>query len=504
MKSLAPRVEAHVETPLKLKVHQPSVRPLSRSVQWTLFIAGLVIVDAAMVALAFRLAYIFRFELSLTFFQLDVTPSSVFYQSLVLFLVLLWLIIFGIAGLYTQQNLLGGTEEYALVFRATTIGLLVVIVAGFLEPELIIARGWLLAAWLFTFVFTSVGRFGLRRLVYSLRKQGYFLTPAVIVGANDEGRSLANQLLRAKMSGLQIIGFVDEKLPSGALVHRNLHVLGAVDDLDKIIAQHGVEELIMASSAISSREKMLDIFKRYGVSSSVNVRLSSGLYEIITTGLHVKEFAYVPLVGVNKVRLTGVDVFLKLFLDYILTIPGLIAIAPLLLVIALAVRLDSPGPIIHRRRVMGVNGRQFDAFKFRTMHVNGEEILNARPELKAELALNHKLKDDPRVTRIGKFLRKYSLDELPQLFNVVRRDMSLVGPRMISPAEMEKYSKKGINLLTVKPGITGMWQVSGRSDVSYEERVRMDMYYVRNWTIWLDAQLLMQTIPVVLKGRGAY
>jgi lipopolysaccharide/colanic/teichoic acid biosynthesis glycosyltransferase len=187
-----------------------------------------------------------------------------------------------------------------------------------------------------------------------------------------------------------------------------------------------------------------------------------------------------------------------------LTIPGLIAIAPLLLLIALAVKLDSPGPIIHRRRVMGVNGRQFDAFKFRTMHVNGDEILNAHPGLKAELALNHKLKDDPRVTPIGKLLRKYSLDELPQLFNVIRRDMSLVGPRMISPAEMEKYSKKGINLLTVKPGITGMWQVSGRSDVSYEERVRMDMYYVRNWTIWLDARLLMQTIPVVLKGRGAY
>jgi lipopolysaccharide/colanic/teichoic acid biosynthesis glycosyltransferase len=153
---------------------------------------------------------------------------------------------------------------------------------------------------------------------------------------------------------------------------------------------------------------------------------------------------------------------------------------------------------------MGLNGRQFDAFKFRTMDVNGDAILDSHPDLKAELALNHKLKDDPRITRVGGFLRKYSLDELPQLFNVLKRDMSLVGPRMISPAEMDEYNQWGINLLTVKPGITGLWQVSGRSDVSYEERVRLDMYYIRNWTLWLDIQLLLETFPAVLNERDAY
>src|SRR3990172_1087622 len=139
---------------------------------------------------------------------------------------------------------------------------------------------------------------------------------------------------------------------------------------------------------------MLEIFQRYGVSSGVNVRMSSGLYEIITTGLTVKEFAYVPLVGVNKVRLTGIDEVLKLALDYAITIPGLILIAPLLLAVALAVKFDSPGPVIHRRRVMGMNGREFDAYKFRTMHVNGDEILEKYPKLQHELARNHKLKDD--------------------------------------------------------------------------------------------------------------
>jgi lipopolysaccharide/colanic/teichoic acid biosynthesis glycosyltransferase len=153
---------------------------------------------------------------------------------------------------------------------------------------------------------------------------------------------------------------------------------------------------------------------------------------------------------------------------------------------------------------MGVNGTQFDAYKFRTMYVNGDEILDAHPELKEELEKNHKLKDDPRVTRMGMFLRRTSLDELPQLLNVLRREMSLVGPRMISPEEIDMYDQWDINLLTVQPGITGLWQVSGRSDIAYRQRVRMDMHYIRNWSIWLDIQLLIQTIPAVLRGRGAY
>lgn len=153
---------------------------------------------------------------------------------------------------------------------------------------------------------------------------------------------------------------------------------------------------------------------------------------------------------------------------------------------------------------MGINGKQFDAYKFRTMYEDGDERLKENTQLVEELARNHKLKKDPRVTRLGRFLRRFSLDELPQLLNVLKREMSLVGPRMISPAEMCEYSQWGINLLTVHPGITGLWQVSGRSDISYEERVRLDMQYIRNWTIWLDLQLLWQTIPVVLLGRGAY
>jgi len=323
-------------------------------------------------------------------------------------------------------------------------------------------------------------------------------------GANDEGISLSEQLLNWRKSGFHMLGFVDNKFPVGTEVIPNLRVLGRVDQLNDVIKAYDVEEVVLASSAFSSRDHLLDIFKRYGVNDSVNLRLSSGLYEIITTGLTVKNFAYVPLVGINQVRLTGAEVILKMALDYAITIPVLIVLSPILLVIAMAIHLDSPGPIIHRRRVMGVNGRKFDAFKFRTMVVNGDEILSKHPELEAELAANAKLKIDPRITRVGSFLRKLSLDELPQMFNVLKGDMSLVGPRMISPEELDKYDQWDINLLTVRPGITGLWQVSGRSDISYEQRVRLDMYYVRNWNIWLDFQLLFQTIPVVLKRQGAY
>jgi len=181
-----------------------------------------------------------------------------------------------------------------------------------------------------------------------------------------------------------------------------------------------------------------------------------------------------------------------------------VLLSPLLIILAILVKLDSPGPVLHRRRVVGRGGQTFNAFKFRTMYVNGDEILARYPELKAKLRQNHKLRDDPRITRVGAVLRRTSLDELPQFLNVLLGQMSLVGPRMITLEEMDKYGKWRWNLLTVKPGITGLWQISGRSDLSYDERVRLDMYYIRNYTLWLDLQILWRTVPAVLRRQGAY
>ncbi len=492
-----------IPSPFKSEYFE-NLKIIPSHLQWRILTVVLVLSDLFMIGLAFRFAYFIRFELGLEIFQTNLPESTPFYQQLVMILIPLWLIIFGTAGAYDRKKLLVGTQEYSIIFNSAALGMLLIIAFSFVQRDFILSRGWLFIAWALVFLLPTMCRFSLRRLVYMMRKRGFFLSNAIIVGANNEGISLAAQFQHKLSSGLTILGFIDKKFPVGRLVYEDLKILGNLEEIDQVIERYKIEEVILASSAISTRDKVMEIFQKYGVSSNINVRLSSGLYEIITTGLTVQEIGSVPMFSINQVRLTGMDVFLKAMLDYIITIPGLLVISPFFLLMILAIKLDSPGPAIYRRRVMGVNGEQFDAFKFRTMHLNGDEILAKHPELKAELDQNHKLKDDPRITKIGHFLRKTSLDELPQLLNVLKREMSLVGPRIIAPDEMKKYSKWDINLLTVHPGITGLWQVSGRSDLTYKERVNLDMYYIRNWSIWVDLQILFQTIPVVLKGTGAY
>jgi lipopolysaccharide/colanic/teichoic acid biosynthesis glycosyltransferase len=204
------------------------------------------------------------------------------------------------------------------------------------------------------------------------------------------------------------------------------------------------------------------------------------------------------------VRITGMEAVVKDVIDYAGASLALILLSPLLVVIAAVVRIDSPGPIIHRRRVLGLGGRQFDAFKFRTMIVNAERRQRTQPIDFADRRTTFKSRRDPRVTRVGRLLRRTSVDELPQLVNVLRGEMSLVGPRMIAPGEASHYGAWQRQLVTVKPGITGPWQVQGRGDIPYAERVRLSMQYVENYSVWLDVQILLKTVVVVLRGGGAY
>lgn len=202
--------------------------------------------------------------------------------------------------------------------------------------------------------------------------------------------------------------------------------------------------------------------------------------------------------------ITGAAAFVKATLDYVGALCGLVVLSPLLLIAALIVKMDSPGPVIHRRRVLGRGGRPFDAFKIRTMVANADEVIASDHGLREAFKTGHKLRVDPRVTRVGRFLRRASVDELPQLVNVLRGEMSLVGPRMIAPEEADRYGEWQSILLTVKPGITGPWQVTGRSDIAYEERVRLSIHYIRNYSIWHDLEIMLRTIPTILNGRGAY
>ncbi len=252
---------------------------LPRRLQWVFYIIGLIISDATMTFLAFWLAFYFRFELFVQFFDPDAFISFERYRFLLYSMPLLWLVIFALNGLYAKDNLLGGTREYSRVFRSASEGFLLIIIASFLEPNLIIARGWLIMTWGGTFFMVAAARFLLRRIVYALRRQGFFLTPAVIVGANQEGRWLAEQLLQWETSGLHLVGFIDNKLPVTFPLFHGLVSLGSAEKLGEIIEQYDVGEVILASSAFSTRDYLLDIFRKYGVTDEVNIRMSSGLYE---------------------------------------------------------------------------------------------------------------------------------------------------------------------------------------------------------------------------------
>jgi exopolysaccharide biosynthesis polyprenyl glycosylphosphotransferase len=464
---------------------------------------ALPMLDALFISVSFILAYYLRFKNN--WLPYYAPFSSQFYWTLLSLLVPTWLLIFAAYGLYTPRYLFGGFREYGRVLNACAVGVMAMIVLSFMyrEVEQPISRGWLLIYFSLS-VFTIISyRFAFRRLIYRLRQRGLFLKRSLVVGANEEGQAMTEQFRSALTAGVHTVGFVDDTFPRGSVVN-GLPVLGNTKSLKTLVEEQEIDELIIAPTSLS-REALLNIYRTFSSNgSSVDVKLSPGLFEILTTGATIQEVGSVPLVSLNRLRITGIDAFLKSTFDYVGAAVGLILLLPFLLLIALLVKLDSPGPALHRRRVLGAGGRTFEAFKFRTMRIDADEYLKQHPELAEELKRNGKLKNDPRVTRLGKLLRKASIDELPQLINVLKGQMSLVGPRMISPPEWVQFGKWKHNLLTVRPGLTGLWQISGRSELSYKDRVRLDMHYIRNYSIWLDMRVLFNTFGAVLRGSGAY
>lgn len=475
-------------------------RQLVRRAEQRALIIQLIVTDAIVVALSFALAYAIRFWFGRQIFEAG-SIRPFFYVFVISTLIPGYLALFQIYGLYDRTNLLGGTTEYARVFNAVTSGLVLILFVNFIQPEFVVARAWLLLAWLLMIAFGITSRFLMRRLVYWQRHGGAFLDRTLVVGANPEGTAVAAQLLQARSSGAQIIGFVDDYLAIGSEPLPGIPVLGNSVAFAALIAAEAIDTVVIANTAIT-RERLLNIYGALDALQDVEVRLASGLFELLTTGVRIHEEGCVPLIVLNKTRITGLHLFCKTLLDYGLALAALLVLLPFFAILALLIRFDSPGPVLYRRRVVGQGKHEFDAFKLRTMRIEGDDLLV--PEQQRELKEHGKLKDDPRVTRVGAVLRRFSLDELPQLLNVVRGEMSLIGPRMITMPELEKFGRWQHNLATVKPGLTGLWQVSGRSDLSYEDRVRLDMHYIRNHSIWLDLQILFQTIPALLSGRGAY
>jgi Undecaprenyl-phosphate galactose phosphotransferase WbaP len=257
-----------------------------------------------------------------------------------------------------------------------------------------------------------------------------------------------------------------------------------------------------------TRREQLASMVRVASESFHQVLIIPNLSGITNSAVTAKDLTGVLAVEIKHNLLDPWAQRLKRVLDLFGAVVGGLLISPLLLTIAVLIKLDSPGPVFYGHRRLGAKGKHFHCWKFRTMYTNVELLLDGylqkNPHLQAEWEQNHKLRDDPRVTRVGRFLRKFSLDELPQLWNVLRSEMSLTGPRPIVDAEIPKYEKDYALYQRIKPGMSGFWQVSGRSDTDYQERVAMDSYYVRNWSVWLDIIILTRTVKIVLLGKGAY
>jgi exopolysaccharide biosynthesis polyprenyl glycosylphosphotransferase len=469
---------------------------------------GLLLADIVVIGITVLIAYNIRFgEVTSGVFDPAGFADSTYYSGFAYILIPIWVGLFYMFHMYDPAVLFGGLQEYANAFNACTASIMLVVIAAYLDPSFVVSRGWVMIAWGVSVFLIILERFMARRIIYGLRTRGHFLAPSYIVGANTEGIAIAEQLLSSPAAGVNIIGFLDDIISPGEEVLPGVMVHGPTTQAEKLCDRFGVERLIVATSGVQ-RDNLLELFRRFVNSETISMWMSSGMYEILTTGVKIQDVGSVPMVSVNRVRLTGLNTVAKAVMDFAGALGGIIILFLPFLAIAAYMKITDPGPIIYRRRVVGVGGKEFDAFKIRTMVVNSKEVLAdllARdPEARTEWNQYYKLKNDPRITKIGGLLRKTSVDELPQLVNVLRGEMSLVGPRMITMEEVEKYGNWGMNLHTVKPGITGLWQVTGRSELTYEERVRLDMRYIRNYSIWLDLQILVQTIPAVLLSKGAY
>lgn len=470
----------------------------------------LLISDAAMMMLSFRLGYFLRFESKLLPFDpyVILPVSLLFYTRLVYLFIPLLLIIFFFYRLYDWDHLLGGSGEYTRVVSATTMGLFAVVIVSFMFKAPTLARAWLLLVWFFCCGLIVGARFLFRGIIYWQRKRGTASSRLLIVGANEEGKTIAEQILKSPTAGLKIVGFADDDLSLGEEVCSNpngscaARVIGRTSSLSKLIEDNKVESIVFASSAFPQQRitEMIQSLRGY----ALDIYLSSGLFEILLSRVMVKEVGGIPLVGIKSIALSTLDLALKTLFDFTVALVAIVLLSPLLLLITILIKLTSPGPVLYVQRRVSRGGETFNFYKFRTMCAGAEEML---PELQAyneAEGLVFKMKNDPRVTGVGGFLRRYSLDELPQLFNVLKGEMSLVGPRPPVPSEVERYNDWHLKRLDVTPGMTGLWQVSGRSNLSFDEMVKLDLFYIENWSLTFDIKILLMTVKAVLSGTGAY
>ena len=345
-----------------------------------------------------------------------------------------------------------------------------------------------------------LNRIAIRLVAHSARRRGYNTRRYAVAGSSPVAREIVRTMAAHPEWGFEFAGFIVDGPPPDALDRRK--ILGALDELERLLRRATLDEVIFVvpRERLSAIEELVLACEERGVSA----RVCMDLFATRIATRAVEDLDGIPLLSLSPVPTDPLALAVKRALDVFLSAAALLVLSPLLLGAAVAIRLDSPGPVLFRQRRMGVNGREFMLVKFRSMYRDAEarlESLRARNEVSGPV---FKIRDDPRVTRVGRFMRRTSIDELPQFWNVLRGEMSIVGPRPPIPAEVEQYQRRHVRRLSVRPGITCTWQVSGRSTIGFDRWMELDLSYIDNWSLWQDMKILARTIPAVLSGRGAH
>ena len=457
-------------------------------------------------ALADYLAVLCAEELSFCLRNLMVPQGAVLYISKFNFYVItpvLYLIFLQICDLYTRKMQFWRT--IAGIFKANVYAILVgVIILYVVQRAATTSRLYVGLMAFFGFFFIVLFRFLIKTL---FDRHNLFGEPILLIGAGLTAELLLKYIKNDVGLDYHFIGFLEDNRPNPN-VAAQLSCLGKFADAVNVIKKTGVQRVLVAAPGLSTGQIQDIVYDLQPLVKSVGFIPDMGTLTLSTMDIESLIDGHVVMFRMRNNLKNKANRLLKFLFDWCLTLVGTICISPFLLVIAAWVYHDSPGPIIFKHRRVGKDGKEFNCYKFRSMCVDADvklkELLETDPEARAEWEKDFKLKNDPRITKSGAFLRKTSLDELPQIFNVLKGEMSLVGPRPIIRDEIPRYGKYIEDYYMVRPGITGMWQTSGRSDIDYDERVQMDTWYVRNWNIWFDIVLLWRTFSVVLNKKGAY
>ncbi len=412
----------------------------------------------------------------------------------------LWTAVFARYRLYRARNITSRLWELEQIVHALVAGLFATAGLSFLSG-LRVSRGWLVLCLPLALLTVECERELVRRAFGALRSKGWLLRPVLIVGTNLEALGLAAMLRQKPSLGYEVIGFVtvngeDVCPPSDP------PMLGKVEDLPRLLRCTGATGVLIATTGVDWETS--NRLARKLTDAGIHVELSSSLRDIRAERLTIRSLGYFPMIYVEPVHRGGWRALAKQAFDVSVAACSLALLAPAMLVIAVLIKLDSPGPVMFRQMRVGKDGQLFPVFKFRTMVPNAEQLLEMLRELNEADGPLFKIRRDPRVTRVGRILRAFSLDELPQLWNVLRNEMSIVGPRPALPSEVRAWAPELHARLRVKPGLTGMWQVNGRSDIPFQEYVRLDLYYVDNWSLWTDLAIVAKTIPALVLRKGGY